>query len=72
MPTTCKTLPTSANPTEPAPVVPGKKRRVLTPSVVTPHLAAVAPDLDVGAPGRASLYRPTSRGSIRATAEVGS
>ena len=45
MHTTKKTTPVSSNPTEPAPVAPKKKRHVLTPSVVTSYLAAVAQDV---------------------------
>ncbi len=45
MHTTKKSTPVSTNPTEPAPVVRKKKRCVLTPSVMTPYLAAVAQDV---------------------------
>ena len=43
--TTRKTTPVSTNPTDPAPLVRKKKRHVVTPSVVTPYLAAVAQDV---------------------------
>ncbi len=45
MHTTKKSTPISSNPTDPAPVVRKTKRRVVTPSVVTPYLAAVAQDV---------------------------
>ena len=50
MPTTKQTTPVSANPTEPAPVAIKTKRRELTPSVMTPHLAAVVQDVTSPAP----------------------